>query len=177
MDKLRKAIDYAIVAHGDQMYGKLPYSVHINAVVEVGKELGLDEELLCACALHDVLEDTKVNYTYLSANFGSHVAEIVYRVTDELGRNRKERKEKTYPKIGSSTAAILVKTCDRIANLRHSVAKANLLGMYVSEHEDFCRAFFPPEHHECLDKAWALLQDTFTQVTRSSTIRIREEYP
>ncbi len=53
-------------------------------------------------------------------------------MTDELGRNRKERKEKTLPKIAALYDAIVVKLADRIANMRNSTKKGHKMSkMYV----------------------------------------------
>jgi (p)ppGpp synthase/HD superfamily hydrolase len=88
--------------------------------------------------LHDILEDTPLSYNDVKKEFGEKVADIVYDVTDELGKNRKERKERTYPKIRANHDAILVKICDRIANANNS-KKLNkrMFEMYKKEHRDF----------------------------------------
>lgn len=49
------------------------------------------------------------------------MAEIVFCVTNEQGRNRKERIKRTYPKIRNNRWAQFVKLCDRIANVEHSL--------------------------------------------------------
>ena len=52
--------------------------------------------------------------------------------------NRKERKKKTYPKIRKNVGAILVKLCDRVANVRHSLLyDSQLYKMYLNEHNHF----------------------------------------
>jgi (p)ppGpp synthase/HD superfamily hydrolase len=87
-----------------------------------------------ACALHDTLEDTSLSYNDIQKAFGKEVAEIVFCVTDELGRNREERKEKTYPKIQSNWKATVVKICDRIANIEQSRSyNQKLFDMYKKE--------------------------------------------
>ena len=65
--------------------------------------------------------------------FGEDVAEMVFAVTDELGRNRKERKVKTYPKIAANPEAIILKLADRIANIEHG----GKIDMYKKEHGNF----------------------------------------
>ena len=85
------------------------------------------------------------------------VAEIVYAVTDELGRNRKERKEKTYPRIAANKDAIAVKLCDRIANVQES-SKTNhrLYKMYQKEQADFKAAL--NLGHKQNQRLWELLE-------------------
>ncbi|MFM9449568.1 hypothetical protein ACKI1Y_44750, partial [Streptomyces acidiscabies] len=70
--------------------------------------------------LHDTTEDCRINYNDVKSEFGELVADFVYRVTNELGRNRVERADKTYPKIAECAIATWVKLCDRISNMRFS---------------------------------------------------------
>ena len=86
--------------HKGQMYGEeLPYTYHLAQVVSVLERFGIkDEDLLVAAWLHDSLEDTAATKFHLEVTFGNRVADLVWRVTNESGKNRKERHEKTYPK-------------------------------------------------------------------------------
>jgi hypothetical protein len=59
-------------------------------------------------------------------------------VTDELGRNRKEKKEKTLPKTASNPDAIILKLGDRIANIEHG----GKVDMYAKEYQEFKGALF-----------------------------------
>jgi len=120
MTNKERALLVADKAHANQTYDIYPYGYHIRQVVTIAEELGYDESIVVAAALHDTLEDTELSYNDLKKAFGVEVAEIVYCVTDELGRDRKERKEKTYPKIRSNWKAGVVKLCDRIANIQQA---------------------------------------------------------
>jgi (p)ppGpp synthase/HD superfamily hydrolase len=138
MRTVKEALHYAKMKHMGQWYGDLPYYAHIKDTVEIAQQLNLSEVIQTACALHDILEDTYLSYNDLSSYFGKLVADIVYDVTDELGKNRKERKAKTYPKIRGNTNAILVKLCDRVANVRHAmVYDSKMSKLYVKEHKEF----------------------------------------
>ena len=140
-----KAIKFAEEKHAGQFYGTEPYIVHCNAVAAVLIRFGLTgETLLSAAILHDVIEDTQTNYNDIEAAFNKEVAEIVYCVTDELGRNREERKEKTYPKIRNNHNAILVKLADRIANVENAIASSNTvkLDLYKKEINRFMHALY-----------------------------------
>jgi guanosine-3',5'-bis(diphosphate) 3'-pyrophosphohydrolase len=109
-----------------QRYGNAPYSIHLEAVVEVMKRfiyyISEDKrEIVYAAGYgHDLIEDTEISESYLINNFGYEVADIIYRVSNERGRDRKERNFKTYPKIWRNDLAIFVKLCDRIANTTNS---------------------------------------------------------
>ena len=135
MTNLERAILVAQKAHERQVYDEIyPYTYHVLKVVEIAKELHYDEDILIACALHDTLEDTSLTYNKIKKAFGLEIAEIVYAVTDEMGRNRRERKGKTYPKTKSNWKAIIVKICDRIANMEHSYSyNKKMYEMYLNE--------------------------------------------
>ncbi|MCI5056540.1 MAG: HD domain-containing protein [Flavobacteriales bacterium] len=160
MDNLfDKARIFALETHKGQNYGPHDYSYHLEAVVAVAIENGLSENIVAACWLHDTIEDCPVSYNDIKREFGETIAEIVYCVTDEMGRNRKERKEKTYPKIQSNHDAICVKICDRIANFNESIKNANkgLLSMYTKEHAEFKQHLYF-EDHQASQKIWMVLE-------------------
>ena len=145
--KVKEAAYTAIRLHGMQTYGNdLPYYHHLEQVVDVLKEFGFtDDKFVIAGYLHDVLEDTAISYNDIKYQFGEEIAEIVYAVTDELGRNRKERKSKTYPKIKANPDAIIVKLADRIANVRNSFLTKKKMGeMYIREFDGFKEALYTP---------------------------------
>ena len=99
---IETAMRYAMLKHeNSRNYDGWPYINHVLQVYAIAFRHNLSENVLCGCLLHDVLEETPTTYTEILNNFGRKVAEIVYCCTDELGRNRKERKEKTYPKTKS----------------------------------------------------------------------------
>ena len=155
------AKEFAIKAHQGQTYGTRKYSFHLEAVVSIAKEFKLDENIISACWLHDTMEDCNVSFQDLKNIFGEKIAEIVYCVTDELGRNRKERKAKTYPKIKSNNDALCVKLCDRIANMQQSFIdnNDNLLSMYVKEHREFKKLLFSDNSSETLLLLWKRLEE------------------
>ena len=130
----------AIRFHRNNMYGNLPYIIHLDDVYNIAKQFTDDKALLCSCYLHDVLEDTECTYENLIYGFGKDVAEIVYDCTDELGRNRKERKKKTYAKTVKNPKAVSLKIFDRIANLtRANENNPKKVKLYLTEHKDFCK--------------------------------------
>lgn len=135
----RKAKDFAVIAHGNQVYNEeMPYIRHLEMVVEVLRRFGVDDsEMECAAWLHDVIEDTTRSYKDIQTRFGVTVAELVFSVTSELGRNRKERNGKTYPKIRSMPLARLLKLADRIANVEYGLANGGKTDMYRDEFEGF----------------------------------------
>ncbi len=149
---------FAVRAHGSQKYGEHPYVVHLDEVAEIALHAGLDlgrdtvvvESIVTVAFLHDVLEDTNVGRESVSRVFGAPAATCAELLSDPPGRNRKERKEALCARLAeldASTfvgqAVLLVKACDRLANLRRSVGfhggagNADLLRMYREEAEAF----------------------------------------
>lgn len=169
MENIEKAKMVAERVHKNQQYDIYPYMYHIESVVNIAKELGYDDEIIVGCYLHDSMEDGDLSYNDIKKAFGESVAEIVFAVTDELGRNRKERKEKTYPKIKVNWKATVVKICDRIANVRQSKEYNNdLFSMYKKEHADFVDGLktdlHPPGE---LNKAWLELETSYMRIVKS----------
>ncbi|WP_342807170.1 HD domain-containing protein [Alteromonas sp. M12] len=136
-----KAREFAVKSHGDQKYGKHPYSYHLDEVAEKAKAFGEDAEVIAY--LHDVVEDTSTTIEEIEEKFGKLIASCVAIVTDEKGRNRQERKKKTYQKMakvsGETELALIVKVCDRLSNVKTSLKDQNsrMLIVYRGEHPVF----------------------------------------
>lgn len=143
--------EYAIAFHKDTNHlydGYLPYEFHLRMVVRnAHKFKHLVPEawfriIICACWHHDDIEDTRINYSTIKKLFGHDVAEIVYAVSNEKGRDRTEQEsDKYFEGIRNTFYATFVKLCDRIANIEYSKMTAldsdNKLQMYQKEHARF----------------------------------------
>lgn len=138
MDKA-KAIAFAIRAHKGQKYGDHPYAIHLADTAAVASSYGLSDKIIVCCWLHDTLEDTDTTKEDIEREFGKEVAYVVFAVTDEPGANRKARKAKTYDKTAANKDAVLVKLCDRIANIDACLRDENagLLSVYRNENAEF----------------------------------------
>jgi (p)ppGpp synthase/HD superfamily hydrolase len=142
----------AVKAHAGQPYDEIfPYEKHLDDVVKIIEMFGYSGKYIVAGYLHDVIEDGTVSYNDIKNYFGIEVAEMVYCVTDELGRNRKERKAKTLPKTKSNPDAIIVKLADRIANIQHG----GKIGMYAKEFKQFKEELYIDDN---CDDMWAYLE-------------------
>lgn len=145
---IKKARQYAIDAHKQQMYGTKPYVYHLDKVVSHLKEY--DEYISAMGYLHDVVEDTEISVEDIESEFGSLIAKGVALLSDEPGKTRYERKKKTYAKMAlvsedsDEYGALIVKTADRLANLQECVATDNhrKLRMYLNEHPDFSQSVY-----------------------------------
>lgn len=159
LNRLKYIMLFATHWHGDQKYGPYPYTRHLSDVFRIAVEEGLDNDVVIAAWLHDILEDTKVGIGRLTSAAGPEIAALVEAVTDEPGRNRRERKAKTLPKTrAAGTNAVALKLCDRIANMENSKAEGDprgLLKMYRKEHAAFTAALYIPGE---LDDLWSRLE-------------------
>lgn len=168
----RRAFLFAARAHVDQRYGAAPYTDHLVDVARTIVEFGFSpydpstvkrarhQRLCIAALLHDTIEDTNVGHEEIAAEFGQETADIVLAVTNEAGKNRKERFAKTYPKIRDNPDSIIVKLADRISNGRscQKQKKPGLFKMYQKEWDNFEEALRIPG--EC-DSMWECLERIF----------------
>jgi (p)ppGpp synthase/HD superfamily hydrolase len=108
-------------------------------VVATLRSFGVDDPVLLAAAwLHDAVEDTATTVEDVRREFGDDVADLVWRLTDEPGNNRKERHHLTHLKIRGRPEAVRIKLADRIANVESSIEeRTHLRGMYRHEHAQF----------------------------------------
>lgn len=148
-DQQKRARAFAINRHGKQQYGTLPYSVHLDEVASIAAAFG--DQAVVIAYLHDVVEDTTTTVEDIAAEFGPFVSQCVAILTDETGKNRQERKAKTYAKMarvsGKPELALIVKAADRLANLRACVTQAEKkrLALYQKEHPVFRQSVYRPD--------------------------------
>lgn len=165
MDLFKKQ-NWCIQQHEDSnhMYDTyLPYTFHLRMVVQAYNDFKhllpanmLTREDPCyhnsfetvdetrsaveyACWGHDLIEDTRVSYNDVKDKLGYNAAEIIYAVSNEKGKTRKERaNDKYYEGIRNTPGAVFVKLCDRIANVQYSkMTKSRMFEMYKKENEHF----------------------------------------
>lgn len=148
LNRILTARRFAIAAHGNQTYGPdLPYEYHLEKAQAVSREL-IDDEMLfwagitreqleVAIWLHDVVEDTPVTTPMIEAVWGHVVACMVDCVT----------KPDAFNKIKDDRGALVVKLCDRIANVQACLAgteklpankrKRGMIDKYRREQSEF----------------------------------------
>ncbi len=152
---IEKKVEWCIEQHKNTNHfydTYLPYEFHLRMVVNVCKQfINIPErqwgELEIACWGHDLIEDTRVSYNDCKENLGEYVADIIYAVSNEKGKNRKERaNEKYYEGIRETEGASFVKICDRIANIQYSkLTGSKMFEMYKKENEHFKNVVLKPE--------------------------------
>ncbi len=150
--------DFALEAHREvhQLYdGYLPYEFHLRLAAKTAMDfIGTvttnareSNIIVGATWCHDVLEDTFRTYNDLRKGVGDEVADIVYAVTNEKGKTRKERANaRYYQGIKAVPNATFVKLADRIANVTYGkVFGGSMYKVYQREQEDFEKALAGPE--------------------------------
>lgn len=155
---------FAIEQHNrvNQKYGDKPYVFHLKDVVFyimmfihlVPKKYRAN--VIGAGWNHDTIEDTGITWNDLKKATNEMVANIVYALTNEKGKSRKERANaKYYRGIRNEMFADLAKFADRLANIKRSLEKHKLNptkgGMflkYKSEHPNFVWSIIKPEWYE-----------------------------
>lgn len=152
---LQSIKDFAIMSHENvnHKYGDYPYSFHLMMVVEVAHQftdlipLEDRDNFLAACWMHDTIEDCRLTYNDVLKVSNLEVANIVYALSNEKGKNRKQRANRKYYKgIIETKYARLVKLCDRIANIRFSkTQKSIMLEVYKNENDHFIYSLFPDD--------------------------------
>jgi (p)ppGpp synthase/HD superfamily hydrolase len=152
--KVQQAIRFAIECHEgafrDGQNG-LPYCHHPIEVAGNLRYIGgiLDEELLCAAVLHDVLEETDITPKQLKLLFGNRIYLLVKELT-RIEPSDDETKGLSKVKVSQlRTAQLLseiakmspeaqsVKLADRLSNLKEAkvVRKGDKLKRYLKQTE------------------------------------------
>lgn len=129
MDIKKKALEFAIKAHGNQLRKaetEKPAIVHIIDVGNILESYGFDDNVVASGYLHDILEDTEITKEDILREFGSDIYSLVIGASEEdRSLSWEERK------LG---------TINRIKNLdfRH---KAVVLADKISNTEDLINLF------------------------------------
>lgn len=160
----KEAMMVAEFLHNGQTYGDgEDFTVHFTEVFRIllDEFLVIDESILVAAILHDTIEDTVANYKLIEKYAGRRVADLVFRVTNEVGINRKDRNIKTYQKIKDDDDAVRIKLADRIANVRHSIKGSNpkFIGMYKKEYGSFRYYLYREDQDAMIQKMWECLDN------------------
>lgn len=147
-----KIISFAIQAHAkvNQEYDGLPYSTHLcmvfNQAMRFIEHIPKKDrdDVLNAVWLHDTIEDCRLTYNDIVKISNVEVAELVYALSNEKGRNRKERANgKYYKGIRETEFATFIKLCDRLANVTYSrVTNSRMFEVYKNENQDFLKHLF-----------------------------------
>lgn len=148
-----------------QRYGNVPYSCHLESVADNTQRYlyyikDEDKECVVICSYsHDLIEDTEINFKKIEKMFGYKVADIVFRVSNERGHDRKESNFKTYPKIWTDDLAIFVKLMDRLSNGKNS--KLTKHPIYQTYREEYPVFRYALKVRGLYEDAWAEADEIF----------------
>ena len=126
LDLLQQAHSVASEAHKDQFRKEgSPYITHPIAVAVALLELHLDVETVCAGLMHDVLEDSVIQKSYLEKLFGKETLVIIDGVSnlnkldfDSLEDRNANNLQKMALAMSKDIRVIIVKLCDRLHNMK-----------------------------------------------------------
>lgn len=130
--KILDAQIFAFQLHANQFYGdpelKIPYTVHLAmAESKAQKYLYLlpekdQETAIISIWLHDSREDQGLSYNDIKKLFGLESADVVYYLTNNDGKNRKEKAINTYgPKTSKNRITVFDKLADRLGNVEFGI--------------------------------------------------------
>ena len=153
-----KIIAFAIESHAsvNQTYDGKPYSVHLAMVFSQAMRFINNipqhkrKDVLNAVWLHDTIEDCRLTYNDILKISNKEVADLVYALTNEKGKNRAERANaKYYEGIRDVEYATFIKICDRLANVIYSIdTESRMFNVYKEENEKFLKCLFPTPDKE-----------------------------
>ena len=92
-----KAVIYATNAHNGQTRKgtNLPFIIHPMEVAAIVAAMTLDQDMLCAAVLHDVVEDCDgISIEDIRREFGDIVASYVHQESEDKSKTWVERKGK-----------------------------------------------------------------------------------
>lgn len=113
---IEQAKKLATEAHKGQLYGTgEPYIVHPTQAADLARRLGYPDEVIAACYLHDVLEDTDITEAELREKFPDVVVDAVVAVTF-MGKDSDAKLKKAI----SHPVGHAVKFCDSSSNFSNS---------------------------------------------------------
>lgn len=160
---IKRTKEYAINCHEstNHKYDKEhPYELHLNAVFNAANKfihLVPENERACvlaACYAHDLIEDCRVTYNNVAKETNKTVAELVYALTNEKGKNRDERaNDKYYSDMKKVPGAVFIKLCDRIANYKYSKVNGDgsMAIKYRNEMNNFIKKLYRPDYNVMFD--------------------------
>lgn len=177
MEELRKYFYERGDVYCNQKYGDyLPYSFYLKCVEQQGNKflhlidfkiiqnrenqfsqgVSLAEITSLALTAHEAIEDFRMTYNDVkdiasglgNVVAGVMVADIVYCVTDEKGKNRSERKNDNYYKeLSENKLAVFVKLADLAANTLFSkLTGSSMYEKYKSEFPKFKKKVYVSEY-------------------------------
>lgn len=119
--RLAEAFLYSIEKHAAQRRRDgSPYIAHPIRVAESLRSIGgiHDQDVLMAAVMHDLIEDTDVEYDDLLRRFGTRVADLVAVLSGDMRLPKAARRAEVIERIRTAPAeAKAIRLADRLDNL------------------------------------------------------------
>jgi (p)ppGpp synthase/HD superfamily hydrolase len=136
---------FAAQRHGDQKrkYSDEPYTVHLEAVVEILRKHGvINPNVLASAYLHDTVEDTDTKVQDIIKEFGEDIAQLVYWLSDMEEGNRASRNHMSAWRLSRAPFdAKLIKCADIIDNTTNiGQHDPNFAKIFAHEKRDILKA-------------------------------------
>lgn len=153
MNKIESARMFSVAAHSatgqKRKFTNLPYQVHPQEVAEILETYAanIDEDMIAACYLHDVLEDTQVQHGTIVHYFGEEVGRLVQGVTNI---NWPAPKPSRHDRHEMEVARLRL-TCPRTKTIKLADCYANLKDIVI--HDPKFAATYIPEKKMLLHEA------------------------
>lgn len=134
---INEAFKIARLAHKGQFRkgSKIPYILHPMEAGVIAASLSMknnqvDEEVVAAAILHDVIEDTDITYQDLSNNFNEKVLRLIRLQSEDKSKTWQERKETTIELLRNNEDINfeIVILSDKLSNLRAIHKDYQILG-------------------------------------------------
>ena len=164
-----KAEIYACKCHEkiNHLYDFHPYRYHLKMASDIGERfihlipIKDRKNVRAAIWCHDLIEDAHQTYNDIKRNTNEIVAEYTYALTNEKGRNRKDRaNDKYYKELKEYKHASFVKLCDRIANIEYSkFIHSSMFDMYKKEYRIFKKKLYDERWNELWEELEKLIKE------------------
>lgn len=132
-----EALLFAKTAHDGALRKgtNIPYITHPIETAQIAAEMTMDEDVIIAALLHDVIEDTPFTASDIEERFGQRVAGLVLEESENKRRSESAantwllRKQETIAHLNSASREVkLIALADKLSNMRTSVERFRKIG-------------------------------------------------
>lgn len=116
---IEKAISFLLDKYRESGSNPKPVIFHSIRVASLMTQLGFDAQTIAASYLHDLIEDSNVDYKLIESEFGTNIAKTVELTSfDSTIKNKRDRYKDMFNRISESNniSAISLKAADILDN-------------------------------------------------------------